>query len=64
MRVLGSSGVWELFWPGFPPVDGLYKFRVHGVDGSVTDRADPFAFATEVPPAHRLPSVRLGLHLG
>ncbi len=49
MRVLGSSGVWELFWPGFP-VDGLYKFRVHGVDGSVTDRADPFAFATEVPP--------------
>ncbi|KAA0102981.1 1,4-alpha-glucan branching protein GlgB [Mycolicibacterium sp. P1-5] len=49
MRVLGSSGVWELFWPGFP-TDGLYKFRVHGVDGSVTDRADPFAFATEVPP--------------
>ena len=48
MRVLGSSGVWELFWPGFP--DGCYKFRVHGVDGSVTDRADPFAFATEVPP--------------
>lgn len=49
MRVLGSSGVWELFWPDFP-ADGLYKFRVHGVDGSVTDRADPFAFATEVPP--------------
>ncbi|MCB0947278.1 MAG: 1,4-alpha-glucan branching enzyme, partial [Mycobacterium sp.] len=49
MRVLGSSGVWELFWPGFP-ADGCYKFRVHGVDGSVTDRADPFAFATEVPP--------------
>lgn len=49
MRVLGSSGVWELFWPGFP-VGGLYKFRVHGADGSVTDRADPMAFATEVPP--------------
>ena len=49
MRVLGSSGVWELFWPGFP-ADGLYKFRVHGADGAVTDRADPFAFATEVPP--------------
>ena len=26
LRVLGSTGVWELFWPGFPP-DGLYKFR-------------------------------------
>jgi len=50
MRVLGSSGVWELFWPGFS-VDGLYKFRVHGVDGAVTDRADPMAFATEVPPS-------------
>ena len=49
LRVLGSTGVWELFWPGFP-VDGLYKFRVHGADGSVTDRADPMAFATEVPP--------------
>src|SRR5579884_3485489 len=49
MRVLGSSGVWELFWPDFP-TDGLYKFRVHGADGVVTDRADPFAFATEVPP--------------
>lgn len=49
LRVLGSSGVWELFRPGFA-ADGLYKFRVHGVDGSITDRADPMAFATEVPP--------------
>jgi len=49
MRALGSSGVWELFWPGFP-LEGLYKFRVHGADGVVTERADPFAFATEVPP--------------
>ncbi len=49
MRVLGSSGVWEVFWPGFP-TDGLYKFRVHGLDDSVVDRADPFAFATEIPP--------------
>lgn len=50
MRTLGSSGVWELFWPGMT-LGTLYKFRVHGVDGSVTDRADPFAFATELPPA-------------
>ena len=49
LRVLGSTGVWELFWPGFP-VGGHYKFRVHGADGSVSDRADPMAFATEVPP--------------
>ncbi len=49
MRVMGATGVWELFWPGFP-ADGLYKFRVHGADGNTTDRADPMAFATEVPP--------------
>lgn len=49
MRVLGSTGVWEVFWPSFPE-GGLYKFRVHGADGSVVDRADPMAFATEVPP--------------
>ena len=49
LRVLGSTGVWELFWPDFP-MGGLYKFRVHGADGAVTDRADPMAFATEVPP--------------
>jgi 1,4-alpha-glucan branching enzyme len=49
LRALGSTGVWELFWPDFP-VGGLYKFRVHGADGAVTDRADPMAFATEVPP--------------
>jgi 1,4-alpha-glucan branching enzyme len=49
LRVLGSTGVWELFWPDFA-VGGLYKFRIHGADGAVTDRADPMAFATEVPP--------------
>src|SRR3954467_1366766 len=49
LRVLGSTGVWEVFWPGLE-VGGLYKFRVHGADGSVTERADPMAFATEVPP--------------
>src|SRR6202012_3496413 len=56
MRVLGSSGVWELFWPGFAH-DGLYKFRVHGADGSVTDRADPMASAPggPPPPASRVP---------
>ncbi|MHA4850774.1 1,4-alpha-glucan branching protein GlgB [Rhodococcus sp. MSC1_016] len=50
MRVLGSTGVWELFIPGIE-VGELYKFRVHGRDGSVRDKADPMAFATEVPPA-------------
>ncbi|CAM5742087.1 1,4-alpha-glucan branching protein GlgB [Mycolicibacterium aubagnense] len=49
MRALGSSGVWELFWPGFE-AGSLYKFRIRTGDGSVSDRADPMAFSTEVPP--------------
>lgn len=50
MRVLGSSGVWEVFIPGVEP-GALYKYRVHGHDGSVLDKADPMAFEAEVPPA-------------
>ncbi|MGA8114841.1 MAG: 1,4-alpha-glucan branching protein GlgB [Actinocatenispora sp.] len=49
MRSLGSSGVWELFVPGFP-VDGLYKYRILGADGNWREKADPMARATEVPP--------------
>ncbi|MBY6540257.1 1,4-alpha-glucan branching protein GlgB [Rhodococcus sp. BP-349] len=50
MRVLGTTGVWELFVPDIG-AGTLYKFRVHGRDGSVKDKADPMAFATEVPPS-------------
>jgi 1,4-alpha-glucan branching enzyme len=50
MRSLGSSGVWELFVPGAG--DGTrYKFAVLGSDGVWREKADPMAFATEVPPA-------------
>ncbi|NEW42567.1 1,4-alpha-glucan branching protein GlgB [Nocardia cyriacigeorgica] len=50
MRSLGSSGIWEVFVPGVGP-GTRYKYRVHGADGRTVDHADPFAFATEVPPA-------------
>jgi 1,4-alpha-glucan branching enzyme len=50
MRSLGSSGVWELFIPDV--ADGSrYKFEVLGADSVWRDKADPMAFATEVPPA-------------
>ena len=49
MRSMGSSGVWELFVPGVG--DGTrYKFAILGADGVWRDKADPMAFATEVPP--------------
>ena len=50
MRSLGSSGVWELFVPGVG--DGTkYKFQILGADSQWREKADPMAFATEVPPA-------------
>ncbi len=50
MRALGSSGVWEIFLPGVGP-GAHYKFEVVTAQGQLSLRADPFAFATEVPPA-------------
>jgi 1,4-alpha-glucan branching enzyme len=49
MRQLGSSGVWEIFLPDV--TEGVrYKFRLLGKDGTWHEKADPLAFATEVPP--------------
>ncbi|MFV2018589.1 1,4-alpha-glucan branching protein GlgB [Micromonospora sp. LOL_023] len=46
---LGSGGVWAGFVSGM--VAGQrYKYRVQAADGSWSDRADPMANATEVPP--------------
>jgi 1,4-alpha-glucan branching enzyme len=50
MRSLGVSGVWELFVPGVGS-GALYKFVVLGADDRWREKADPLAFATEVPPA-------------
>ena len=50
MRSLGSSGVWEIFVPGVG-VGTRYKFRVLGRDGQWRDKADPMAYATEIPPS-------------
>lgn len=49
MRRLGSSGVWEVFLPEVRAGE-LYKFRVHGADGTVVDKADPMARFAETAP--------------
>jgi len=49
LRSLGSSGVWELFIPGVEP-GAHYKFELVASDNSLRLKADPMAFATEVPP--------------
>lgn len=50
MRSLGATGIWELFIPHVG--DGTcYKFDILGQDGTWRKKADPMAFATEIPPA-------------
>jgi 1,4-alpha-glucan branching enzyme len=50
MRSLGGSGVWEVFLPGIG-IGTRYKFRILSRDGQWHEKADPMAFACEVPPA-------------
>ena len=49
MRMLGSSGVWELFVPDVGK-GTMYKFEVLGADGVWRQKADPLAAHTQVPP--------------
>jgi 1,4-alpha-glucan branching enzyme len=49
MRTLGSSGIWELFVPDAPE-GSRYKYEIRTQDGTLQLRADPYAFAAEMPP--------------
>ena len=46
-----DTGVWSGFVSGLCEGE-LYKYRIHGADGSVVMRADPYAFASEIRPAN------------
>jgi 1,4-alpha-glucan branching enzyme len=49
MRVLGSSGVWEIFIPGVAQGQ-RYKFEIRTPQGGLLVKADPYGFAFEIPP--------------
>jgi 1,4-alpha-glucan branching enzyme len=49
MRMLGGSGIWELFVPDLGSGD-YYKYEIVTAQGALVTRADPYAFATDVPP--------------
>lgn len=49
MRVLGSSGIWEIFIPGLPE-GAFYKFQVKTQQGFVMDKADPYGSEMEIRP--------------
>ncbi|HNQ88748.1 MAG TPA: 1,4-alpha-glucan branching protein GlgB [Verrucomicrobiota bacterium] len=49
MRLLGASGVWEVFIPGLGP-GAQYKFEVLTVQGQLALKVDPYATWFEVAP--------------
>jgi 1,4-alpha-glucan branching enzyme len=50
MRVLGSSGVWELFVPDIG-VGEVYKYEVKDRSGNIFVKSDPYGYQFEVRPA-------------
>ncbi|MGA9722609.1 MAG: 1,4-alpha-glucan branching protein GlgB, partial [Candidatus Binatus sp.] len=49
-RMLGNSGVWEIFIPDLAAGTN-YKFEIHTKSAELTIKSDPFAIATQCPPA-------------
>lgn len=49
MRVMGSSGVWELFIPGLDQ-GGFYKYEIKTLEGHLRTKTDPYAFFMELRP--------------
>ena len=49
MRLLGASGVWEIFIPGVG-VGAHYKFEIREAHGNIKLNTDPFGFFFEVAP--------------
>jgi 1,4-alpha-glucan branching enzyme len=49
MRLLGSSGVWEIFIPGLKIFDN-YKFQILSARGDITLKSDPYAIHFEGAP--------------
>ena len=49
MRMLGSSGIWEIFIPVLSEGE-IYKFLVQSKNGDLLEKADPYAFYSEIRP--------------
>ncbi len=50
MRMLGGSGIWEVFVPDLAP-GTRYKYEIRTRDGALMLKTDPFATWMEVPPS-------------
>lgn len=49
LRMLGSSGIWEIFIP-YLGENELYRFEIHAADGSLITKVDPMAKLSEMRP--------------
>jgi 1,4-alpha-glucan branching enzyme len=49
MRTRGATGIWELFIPGLQSGEH-YKFEIKTQDDRILEKADPYAFKTELRP--------------
>ncbi len=49
MTPITETGVWERFVAGAEP-DQLYQFAVHGADGRIRRKADPYGRSMQLPP--------------
>ena len=50
MERYNDGGIWSLFVPGIKQYD-IYKYRIETPNGALVDRADPYAFFSELRPA-------------
>jgi len=51
MRILGGSGVWEIFIPGVSAGD-LYKYEIRSANGALILKTDPYAKQMEMRPGN------------
>ena len=49
LQLIDDSGVWTLFKPGFT-VDCAYKYAIESTNGRIFQKADPYAFWSELRP--------------
>lgn len=61
MRMLGNSGIWEIFIPGAAEFD-RYKFRVKDMHGHTVDKSDPYGFHMETRPQNASIVYDLGVY--
>lgn len=62
MRQMGSSGIWELFFPGIGEGE-RYKFAIETSEGAIRLKSDPYAYQGEMRPSTASVVARVDCHV-